>query len=81
MKKVVYVTNWYPTFWLTFYLTDVHFRGELQQVDDVGEQKIKCRPVRTRDTAGVRLQDGNLWKLYIGADVWKYRLMTEKKTL
>ena len=35
MKKVFYVTNWYPTFWLTFYLADVHFRGELQHVDDV----------------------------------------------
>ena len=41
-----------PTFCLAFYLTGVHFRGELQHVGHVGEQKIKCRPIRIRETAG-----------------------------
>ena len=34
-----------------------HFRGELQHVGHVGVQKIKCRPIRTREIGGVRLQD------------------------
>ena len=42
-------------FLLAVYLTDVHFRGELQHVGHVGEQKIKGRPIRTREIAGVRL--------------------------
>ena len=36
-------------------LTGVHFRGELQHVADVSEQKIKCWPIRTREIGGVRL--------------------------
>ena len=40
---------------LAFYLTGVHFRGELQHVGHVGEQKIKFRSIRTREVAGVRL--------------------------
>ena len=44
-----------PTFCLFFYLTDVHYRGELQHVGQVGKQKIKFRPIRTREIAGVRL--------------------------
>ena len=43
-------------FCLTLYLTGVHFRGELQHIGHVGGQKIKCRPIRTRETGGVRLQ-------------------------
>ena len=44
-----------PAFFLAFYLTGVHFRGELlQHVGHVGKQKIKCRPIRTREIAGVR---------------------------
>ena len=31
-----------PAFGVTLYLTGVHFRGELQHVGHVGEQKIKC---------------------------------------
>ena len=38
---VVYVTIGNPAFCL-FYLSGVHFRGELQHVGDVSEQKIKC---------------------------------------
>ena len=44
-----------PAFCLTFYLTGVHFRGKLQQVGHVGEQRLKCRPVRTREISRVRL--------------------------
>ena len=54
-NEVVYVTIGNPTFCLAFYLTGVHFRGELQHGGHVGEQKIKCRPIRTREVAGVRL--------------------------
>ena len=44
-----------PDFCLAFYLTGVHSRGELQHVSHVGEQKIKCQPIRTREIAAVRL--------------------------
>ena len=37
----VYVTVANPTFCLFLYLTGVHFRGELQHVGDVSEQKMK----------------------------------------
>ena len=46
-----------PTFCLALYLSGAHFRGELQHVCYVGEQKIKCRPIRTQEIAGVRLQE------------------------
>ena len=51
----MYVTNANPAFCLALYLIGVHFRGELQPVGHVGEQKIKCRQIRTQETAGVRL--------------------------
>ena len=54
-EEVVYVTIGNPTFCLAFYLTGVHFRGELHHVGHVDEQKIKCRPIKTREIAGVRL--------------------------
>ena len=44
-----------PLFCLALYLTGIRFRGELQHVGHVREQKIKCRPIRTREIAGVRL--------------------------
>ena len=47
-KEGVYVTIGNPAFCLALYLTDVRFRGELQHVGDVSEQKIKCRLIRTR---------------------------------
>ena len=34
-------------FRLALYLTGVHFRGELHHGGHVGEQKIKCQPIRT----------------------------------
>ena len=36
------------------YLAGIHFRGKLQHV---GEQKIKYRPIKTREIAGATLQD------------------------
>ena len=50
--EVVYVTIGNPAFYLS-----VHFRGELQHVGHVGGQKIKCRPIRTREIGDVRLQE------------------------
>ena len=55
--EVVYVTIGNPAFCLALYLTDLHFRGELQQVGHVGEQKINCRPIGTQEIAVARLQD------------------------
>ena len=45
--EVVYVAIGNPAFWLALHLTSVHFRGELQHVGGVTEQKIKCQPIRT----------------------------------
>ena len=42
-------------FCLALYLTGVHFRGELQHVGHMGDQKIKCRPIKAWEIAGVRL--------------------------
>ena len=57
MFEGVYVIIGNPAFSLFLYLTGVHFRGELQHVGDVCEQKIKCRPIRTREIGGVILSD------------------------
>ena len=46
-----------PAFCLFLYLTGVHFRGELKHGGDVSQQKIKCRPIRTREIGGVSLTD------------------------
>ena len=43
------MTTGNPAFYFTLYLTAVHFRGELQHVGDVSEQKFKCQPIRTRE--------------------------------
>ena len=42
-------------FWLFLYLAGIPFRGELQQVGDVSEQKIKYWPIRTQEVGAVRL--------------------------
>ena len=39
--------NWKARFLPRLYFTGVYFRGELQHAGHVGEQKIKCRPIRT----------------------------------
>ena len=46
-----------PAICLFLYLTGVHFRGELQHSGEVSQQKIKCRPIRTREIGGVSLSD------------------------
>ena len=51
-------------FCLTLYLTDIHFRGKLQHVGDVSEQKIECRPIRTREIGGARLSE-ELYRIHI----------------
>ena len=70
----VYVAVGNPALYLTLYLTGVHFRGELQHVGHGDEQKIKYSPIRTREIAGVRLQEEpyvteHLWWLLLKKDV------------
>ena len=38
-----------PGFCLALYLTDLHFRGELQHVSDASKQKVKCESIRARE--------------------------------
>ena len=40
--EVAYVTTGNSAFRLALYLTDVHFRVELQHAGDVSEQEIMC---------------------------------------
>ena len=44
-----------PAFCFALYITGVHFRGKLQHVGDISEQKIKCGPIRTREMGAARL--------------------------
>ena len=53
--EVIHVTKRYPAFCLTFRLTGVHFRGELQRVGDVSEQKFKYGPIRTWEITDIKL--------------------------
>ena len=53
--EAVYVANGNPSFCLSLYLTGVHFRGELQHVGNVSEQKIKCWSIGTQEIGGVTL--------------------------
>ena len=53
--EVVYVITGNQAFCFALHLAGVHFQGELQHVGHVGEPKIKCRPIRTREISGVRL--------------------------
>ena len=46
-----------PALCLFLDLTGVHFWGELQHGGDVSQQKIKCRPIRTREIGGVSFSD------------------------
>ena len=66
MTKIVYEvaceTIGNPAFCLALFLTDIHFWSELQHFVHVGGQKkIKCRPIRTQEVGGARLED----KLYV----------------
>ena len=60
-----------PAFCLFLYLTGVHFRGELQHGGDVSQQKIKCRPIRTREIGGVSLSD----VLYANTKTLRFRIL------
>ena len=51
------MTTGNPAFCFSLYLTGVHFRSELQHVGDVSQQKIECRPIRTREIGGATLSD------------------------
>ena len=62
MKDVAYVTIGNPDFCLALYLTGIHFWADLQPASHVGEQKIKYRPIRTREIGGIRLQEKLYWK-------------------
>ena len=42
-----------PAFCLFLYLTGVHFRGELHHGGDFSQQKLKGRPIRTREIGGI----------------------------
>ena len=72
--EVVYVTIANPAFCLALYLTGVHFQGELQQVGHVGGQRIKCRPIRTREMGGDRLQEELYVSVYLSCVSQKQRL-------
>ena len=61
-------------FCLALYLTGVHFRGELQHGDDVSKEKIKCRPIRTREIGGARLSE----ELYARSYSHKQKKMATK---
>ena len=47
--------NWKPSFLPHLTFNWRNFRGELQHVGHVSEQKVTCRPIRTREIGGVRL--------------------------
>ena len=51
------MTNGNPDFYFFLYLTGIHFRGKLQHGGDVSQQKIKCRPISTREISGVSISD------------------------
>ena len=52
------LTNWYPTFPLTFHSPIVHFRDKLQQIYHMGKQKLKCGPIRMREITDIWLSHG-----------------------
>ena len=45
------IANFLPN----FHLTGIYFWRELQYIGPVGEQNIKCRPVKTREITHIRL--------------------------
>ena len=53
----MYVTVGNRAFCLALRLIGVRFRGKLQHVSHVGEQKLKCQPIRTREIGVARLQE------------------------
>ena len=59
-------------FYLNFHLTGVHFPSELQNTGDVGKQKIKYGPIKTREITHIRLSE----ELY---DFTRVRIHSNKK--
>ena len=57
MYEGLHVTIGNPAFCLFFYLSGVHFRGKLQHVGDVSQQKIKCQTIKAQEIGGVTLLD------------------------
>ena len=57
MYEGLHVTIGNPAFCLFFYFSGVHFRGELQHVGDVSQQKIKFRTIIAQELGGVTLSD------------------------
>ena len=55
MELVCYMTIGNPAFCFFLRSIGVHFRGELEHVGDVSEQKIKCWPIRSQKIGGARL--------------------------
>ena len=47
--------KWISNFLPHLRLTSAHFRGELQHVDDVSEQKFKYGLIRTREITDIRM--------------------------
>ena len=71
----VSVTIGNPVFCRASYLTGVHFRGELQHVGDVSEQKFKCQSIRTREIGGVKLSE----EMYVKKILKVFGLVQETK--
>ena len=58
-----------PASCLALYLSVEHFRGKLQHAGHAGGQKIKCRPIRTRE-GGVRLQKELYGNYFVNFDTF-----------
>ena len=63
-------TNGNPASCLALYLTVEHFRGELQHAGHACGQKIKFRPIRTREEGGVRLQEELYGNYFVNFDTF-----------
>ena len=57
LRESVSVTIENPAFCLALCLTGVRFRGKLQHVVAVSQQKFQYRPIRTRKIGGIRLSE------------------------
>ena len=61
-KEGVYVTIGHPAFYLFIYLTDLHFRGELQHGGDASQQKMM---------GSTNQNSRNRWCLIVRGTIWK----------
>ena len=75
--EVVYVTIRNQAFCLALYLTGVHFRGELLHVGHVGEQKIKCQPIKSsRPEVFLGKSVLKIWGKFIGGEPCRSVILT-----